>query len=99
MPVATHRKGAAEVKKTEQPADTDSPPGWNVILFNCDCHSFEDVEDILLKAVRCGLAQARAYSWEIHTKGSAVVFQGSLERCEDVADRIASIGLQVKISQ
>jgi len=99
MPVATRRKGSAEVKKTEQPADTERDHGWKVILFNCDCHSFEQVEAILVKAVRCGLAQARAYSWEIHSKGSAVVYQGALERCEAVADAIASIGLQVKISQ
>lgn len=99
MPTATRRKGSSDAKKNEQPADSNAGPSWNVILFNCECHSFDDVEDILVKAVRCGLAQARAYSWEIHTKGSAVVFQGPLERCEGVADRIASIGLQVKVSQ
>ncbi len=98
MPVAT-RKGSAEVKKIEEPADSERGSGWTVILFNCDCHSFDSVESILLKAVRCSLAQARAYSWEIHSKGSAVVYQGALERCEAVADVIGSIGLQVKVSQ
>jgi len=98
MPVAT-RKGSAEVKKTEEPADSDREPGWRVILFNCDCHSFEQVEAVLLKAVRCSLSQARAFSWEIHSKGSAVVYQGALERCEAVADVIGAIGLQVKVSQ
>lgn len=98
MPVAT-RKGSAQVKKVEQPADSERDHAWHVILFNCDCHSFEQVEGILLKAVRCSLAQARAYSWEVHSKGSAVVYQGALERCEAVADVIGSIGLQVKVSQ
>jgi ATP-dependent Clp protease adaptor protein ClpS len=98
MPVAT-RKGSAHVRKAEEPADEDRDSGWSVILFNCDCHSFEQVEGILLKAVRCGLAQARAYSWEVHSKGSAVVYQGALERCEAVADVIGSIGLQVKVSR
>jgi ATP-dependent Clp protease adaptor protein ClpS len=98
MPVAT-RKGSAQVKKVEDPADTEHDHGWNVILFNCDCHSFDSVESILLKAVRCSLSQARAFSWEIHSKGSAVVYQGALERCEAVADVIASIGLQVKLSR
>lgn len=98
MPVAT-RKGSAEIKKTEEPADSGRDPGWSVILFNCDCHSFDQVEAILIKAVRCSLAQARAWSWEVHSKGSAIVYQGALERCEAVADVIASIGLQVKISQ
>ena len=98
MPVAT-RKGSAEVKKIEEPADADRDAGWHVILFNCDCHSFDQVEGILLKAVHCSLAQARAFSWEVHSKGSAVVYHGALERCEAVADAIASIGLQVKVSQ
>lgn len=98
MPVAT-RKGSAEVKKTEDPADSERDHGWHVVLFNCDCHSFEQVEAVLIKATRCSIAQARAYSWEIHSKGSSVVYQGALERCEAVADVIGSIGLQVKVSQ
>ncbi len=98
MPVAT-RKGSAQVKKVEEPADSERDSGWSVILFNCECHTFDQVEGILLKAVRCSLAQARAFSWEVHSKGSCVVYQGALERCEAVADVIGSIGLQVKVSQ
>jgi ATP-dependent Clp protease adaptor protein ClpS len=98
MPVAT-RKGSAEIKKIEQPADSEGDTGWSVILYNCECHTFGQVEDILVKAVRCGLAQARAYSTEVDTKGSAVVYQGALERCEAVADIIGAIGLQVKVSR
>ena len=98
MPVAT-RKGSAEIKKTEEPADSERDAGWKVILFNCECHTFDQVESILLKAVRCSLSQARAFSFEVHSKGSAVVYQGALERCEAVADVIGSIGLLVKVSQ
>lgn len=98
MPVAT-RKGSAEVKKVEDPADSERGSGWNVILFNCDCHTFDSVEKILLVATGCSIAQARAWSFEVHSKGSAVVYQGALERCEAVADVIGSIGLQVKVSQ
>lgn len=98
MPVAT-RKGSAQIKKVEDPADSERETGWSVILYNCECHTFDQVERILIKAVRCGLAQARAYSTEVDTKGSAVVYQGALERCEAVADAIGAIGLQVKVSQ
>ncbi len=98
MPLAT-RKGSAEVKKVEDRADSERGAGWNVVLFNCDCHSFDQVERILLQAVRCSLSQARAFSWEVHSKGSSVVYHGPLERCEAVADVIGSIGLQVKVSQ
>ena len=98
MPVAT-RKGSAEIKKVEEPADADRDSGWSVILFNCECHSFDAVERILLEATKCSLSQARAWSFEVHTKGSAVVYQGALERCEAVADVIGAIGLQVKVSK
>ncbi|PIR17431.1 MAG: hypothetical protein COV48_08690 [Elusimicrobia bacterium CG11_big_fil_rev_8_21_14_0_20_64_6] len=98
MPVAT-RKGSADIKKAEEPSDADRDSGWQVILFNCDCHSFDQVEGILLKAVRCSLSQARAYSWEIHSKGSAVIYHGALEHCEAVADIIGAIGLQVKVAR
>lgn len=98
MPVAT-RKGSAQIKKIEDPADSERETGWSVVLYNCECHTFDQVERILIKAVRCGLAQARAYSTEVDSKGSAVVYQGALERCEAVADVIGAIGLQVKVSQ
>lgn len=98
MPVAT-RKGSAQVKKVEEPADTERGSGWRVILFNCSCHSFDSVERILLEATRCSLSQARAWSFEVHSKGSAVVYEGALERCEAVADVIGSIGLLVKVAE
>ncbi len=90
---------ASTTKKTEQPADVDRDLGWKVILFNCECHSFDQVERILIKAVHCGIAQARAYSWEVHSKGSAQVYCGAREHCEAVADAIGSVGLQVKVAQ
>lgn len=98
MPVATRQPGGA-ARAAERPDDPELEPGWRVILFNCDCHTFEQVEAVLMKAVRCSLSQARAFSWEIHSKGSAVVYQGELERCEAVADAIGAIGLLVKVAR
>ncbi len=98
MPTAT-RKGSPEIKKVSDPADSDRDHGWHVILFNCECHSFEQVEAVLIKAVRCSLSQARAFSWEVHSKGSCTVYHGAREHCEAVADVIGAIGLQVKVAQ
>ena len=81
------------------PTDSANDLGWNVILFNCDCHTFDQVESILIKAISCSLSQARSWSWEIHSKGSAVVYRGEVEHCEAIADVIASTGLQVRIAQ
>ncbi len=96
-PTAT--RGAKEVQKVVQDSGPEEEPVWKVILFNCECHTFDQVERVLVKATRCSLAQARAWSNEVHTKGSAIVYHGPLERCEAVADVIGATGLQVKVSQ
>jgi ATP-dependent Clp protease adaptor protein ClpS len=67
------------------------------VLFNCACHTFDEVEDVVMKATRCTLSRARQISNEVHTRGSAVVYDGPRERCEAVADVIASIGLRVEV--
>jgi ATP-dependent Clp protease adapter protein ClpS len=53
----------------------------------------------VIKATHCTLSQARSISNEVHTRGSAVIYDGHRERCEAVADVVASIGLKVKVVQ
>ena len=91
--------GTAEVveETTDQDAAADS--GWKTLLFNCECHTFDEVERQLIKAVRCTLSQARRYSTEVHTKGLAVVYKGPKERCEAVAMVLGEIGLIVSVAK
>ena len=85
-------------KKAEETAGTGSGGDpWKVLLFNCDCHTFDEVENVVMKATRCTLSRARQISNEVNSRGSAVVYDGPLERCEAVAEVIASIGLRVKV--
>lgn len=91
-------KGASEVEERVDDGTT-GVGGWRTILFNCDCHSFDEVERVVVQAIHCSLARAREISHEVHTKGSAVVYKGVRERCEAVADVIGSTGLQVKVSE
>lgn len=90
---------ATSVAREEQIAEsiggTDEP--WKTVLFNCACHTFDQVETIVMKAMHCTLSRARAISHEVHTKGSAVIYSGARERCEAVADVVASIGLRVEV--
>ena len=69
------------------------------ILFNCDCHSFDEVERQLMKAIHCSLARARALAWEVHSTGSSVVYTGPRERCEAVAGVLEDIRLIVKVAE
>ncbi len=89
----------AEVEEQETTGDAGLDSGWQTILFNCECHTFDEVERQLIKAVRCTLSRARQISMEVHTKGLAVVYRGARERCEAVADVLGSIGLIVKVSR
>ena len=87
-------------RKSPEPTDT-TRKGFicKTILLNCNCHSFDEVEVQLIKAIRCSLSRARQIAWEVHTKGSAVVYTGPKERCEAVAMVLEDIRLLVKVSE
>jgi ATP-dependent Clp protease adaptor protein ClpS len=87
----------AKEKKAEESVGGGGREPWKVVLFNCDCHTFDEVENVVMKATRCTLSRARQISNEVHHRGSAVVYDGPLERCEAVADVIGSVGLRVKV--
>lgn len=89
-------KTALEEKTTR---GSETSEGWKTVLFNCSCHSFDEVERQLIKAIRCTLSVARRYSWEVHTQGSAAVYAGPRERCEAVAAVLEAIGLRVNVCQ
>lgn len=69
---------------------------WIVILYNCDCHTFDDVIGILQKAIGCSVEKGFQIALEVHTKGRAICYSGSKEDCDRVASVIASIRLQVE---
>jgi len=86
--------GLEEIEDIRNGADIQGP--WIVILYNCDCHTFEQVEYILQKATGCSLEKAESIAMEVHTKGRSICFSGDREECERVAAIIASIRLQVE---
>lgn len=95
-------RAAVSVEREEKIGEDSGRGGgepWKTVLFNCDCHSFDEVEKVVMKATRCTLSRARAISNEVHTRGSAVIYDGPRERCEAVADVVAAIGLKVNVVQ
>ena len=96
MPTAT----ATEIRKVTEPTDaTRKGFSCKTILFNCNCHSFDEVERQLMKAIHCSLSKAREKAWKVHTTGSAIVYSGHRERCEAVAMVLEDIHLIVKVSE
>ncbi|MBI5239587.1 MAG: ATP-dependent Clp protease adaptor ClpS [Elusimicrobia bacterium] len=97
MKAALDLPGAAPAQETTD--HTCAGHAWRTVLFNCDCHSFDQVENQLIKVVHCTLSRARQLSWQVHSQGSAVVYNGPRERCEAVAECLGAIGLRVGVTQ
>jgi len=85
---------APDERQQRTPPGSDGP--YVVILYNCDCHTFEQVEEQLQKAIGCTLEKAEAFAMEVHTTGRSVVFSGSDAECEKVANVLRQIRLQVE---
>lgn len=74
---------------------TDEPS--KVILFNDEIHSFHEVIEQLIKAIRCSRAKGEALAWEVHTRGKACVYVGAMDECLRVSAILEEIGLHTQI--
>ncbi len=90
----THEKKS----KTKRSRGDEGDEGRAVTLFNCNCHTIESVIDQLMYALPCSFESARRYAYIAHTNGQAKVFTGKRKECEIVADKLAEIGLKVRIT-
>ena len=83
-----------EIQTTDGTA-TDNPA--KVILYNDEVHTFEDVIGQLIKAIRCSREKGEAYAWEVHTKGKALVYTGTMNECLRVSGILEEIALHTQI--
>jgi ATP-dependent Clp protease adaptor protein ClpS len=72
---------------------------WQTILFNCYCHTFDEVIEQLMKAIGCSATKGSQLANVAEQFGSVSVYAGSEAQCEKVADILSSTGLDVKVSQ
>lgn len=68
-----------------------------VILFNDDWHTFEEVTQQIIKAIKCTENEAETMTWEVHTKGKACVYDGEMGECLRVSGVLEEIGLTTQI--
>lgn len=80
---------------TEEISDIDLSS--RVLLFNDDWHTFEEVIAQLIIATKCTFEQARAFAFEVHVKGKAIVFTGSMNKCLNVSSVLEEIALHTQI--
>lgn len=89
--------GFHEIPDIRRGVEINGP--WIVVLYNCDCHTFDDVIEILQKAIGCTVEVGFALALRVHTEGRAIVFSGSQEECARVTRIIASVRLQVEMDR
>jgi len=96
---ATAGAGTSPEVEAEQSEDVALAPPWITILYNCDCHTFEDVVKQLVKAIGCSEDRGWEIAWEVHNTGKSVVKVGPETECVRVGNILAAIGLVVTVTQ
>lgn len=85
-----------ELKKVKDPS-LDTERKWQAILFNCDCHSIDDVVLRLQQAIGCTDEQGYLYARTAEKFGCVTFFTGTQEECNKVAKPLAAIALDVVV--
>ncbi len=70
---------------------------WQVIIFNDEVHTFDEVIFQIQKATGAALQAAFEITVGIHTQGKAVCFEGAVEACDRVANILREISLSVEV--
>ena len=81
----------------EKDVDVDLQLPAKVILFNDELHTFEEVITQIIKATGCDVAKAESLTWEVHSAGKAMVFEGEMTKCVQVSHVLEEIELMTQI--
>jgi ATP-dependent Clp protease adapter protein ClpS len=68
-----------------------------VILYNDNIHTFDEVINQIIKAIKCGRTEAESKTLEVHTRGKAAIYEGTLEECLKVTSVLEEIALHTQI--
>ena len=85
-----------ELEQDEEIDATAQEPA-KVILFNDEIHTFEEVIGQIIKATGCDATKAEALTWEVHSRGKAIVFNGEITKCVQVSHVLEEIQLMTQI--
>ena len=96
---SSEKSKTANLPAADPAATTALQPPWITILWNCDCHTFEQVAHQLVKAIGCSYDDGMAIAGRVHNDGKAVVRVGPKSECERVGRILAEIGLRVTVAE
>lgn len=75
--------------------ERDAP--WEVILFNDEVHSCDEVVFQIQKATGLGFPAATQVMMKAHLEGLAICYSGPLDKCEHVVTILREIALIVEL--
>ncbi len=73
--------------------------GWKTIIFNCYCHTFNEVVMQIMRATRFTREKSTEITETAETTGSATVCEGGKDDCEKIARMLGGVGLTVTVNQ
>ena len=81
----------AEPEVEEQTRTRRIPP-YNVVILNDEDHTFQYVIELLVKLFAHPIPRAKQLTWEIHTRGRAIVYTTHKEKAELKRDQVLAYG-------
>jgi len=97
--MTTTRTGTIPREQRDLDEATERGGPFHVILYNDDHHPFDAVVRQVQKATGAPEVAAFAITLQAHEQGRAVCFAGLAEACQQVADVLREIALQVEVNR
>lgn len=88
-----------QVEDVEFSLDDGLDNPWQAVLYNCDCHTYEQVIQQLMLAIGCTREQGYEIAWIVDHHGRAAVYHGEKPECERVVRILRNIGLRAEVEQ
>ena len=87
-----------EVTEKETGLDDGRDFEAEVIVYNCDCHTYQQVIDLFCRHIP-GMTSSKAFelAWRLDHHGNAQVYQGTQKSAETIANKLAAGGLRVAV--
>ena len=79
-------------RRTDTKTRTKQQPPYAVVIINDDVHTFEYVIICISKVFKYDLDKCKRLTMDVHTKGRAIVWVGSLELAELKKEQIEGMG-------
>ena len=93
------KTGSLEAVENQTGAQVELGNPWQVVLFNDEVHSFDEVILQIQKATGYSLERATELTLRVHHSGKALVYVGGKPECEKVAGILKQIQLIVLIEK